>query len=96
MATAIAASAFLSSAFARDRPLPRQRRAARPATRRAAAGGLSVRCEQSEKQKRQPLSALVPREQRFMFEGDELCGPVLTLTSLSLSRIHSSLSQFRK
>uniref|UniRef100_A0A453FEH1 Large ribosomal subunit protein uL13c n=2 Tax=Aegilops tauschii subsp. strangulata TaxID=200361 RepID=A0A453FEH1_AEGTS len=72
MATAISASALLSSAFAGDR---RHRRAARPAPRRAVPAGLTVRCEQSDKQKRQPLSAVVPREQRFMFEGDELCGP---------------------
>uniref|UniRef100_A0ACD5W1K8 Uncharacterized protein n=2 Tax=Avena sativa TaxID=4498 RepID=A0ACD5W1K8_AVESA len=72
MATAISASALLSSAFSGDR---RQRRAARPAPRRAVPAGLTVRCEQSDKQKRQPLAALVPREQRFMFEGDELCGP---------------------
>lgn len=75
MATAIAASAFPSPAFTGGRPLPRQRRAARPAPRRAAPAGLAVRCEQSDKQKRQPLAALVPREERFMFEGDELCGP---------------------
>jgi hypothetical protein len=75
MAPAISASALLSSAFSGDR---RQRRAARPAPRRAVPAGLTVRCEQSDKQKRQPLAALVPREQRFMFEGDELCGPVRT------------------
>ncbi|CAO1944960.1 unnamed protein product [Urochloa humidicola] len=72
MATAVAASAFLSSSFA---PRHHHRRLARAVTRRAAPAGLAVRCEQSDKQKRQPLAALVPREQRFMFEGDELCGP---------------------
>jgi hypothetical protein len=71
MATAVAASAFLPSAFA-----TRRYRLARPAPRRAAAAGLAIRCETSDKQKRQPLEAFVPREERFMFEGDELCGPV--------------------
>ncbi|GJM93130.1 hypothetical protein PR202_ga09659 [Eleusine coracana subsp. coracana] len=70
MATAVAASAFLPTAFA-----TRHRRLARPSPRRAGAVGLAIRCETSEKQKRQPLEALVPREERFMFEGDELCGP---------------------
>ncbi|KAF8751449.1 hypothetical protein HU200_012126 [Digitaria exilis] len=72
MATAVAASASLSSSFA---PRHHHRRLARPVTRRAAPAGLAVRCEQSDKQKRKPLAALVPREERFMFEGDELCGP---------------------
>ena len=73
MATAVASPTFLSSAFA-PRHHRRLTRLAGP--RRAAPVGLAVRCEKSDKQKRQPLSALVPREQRFMFEGDELCGPV--------------------
>jgi large subunit ribosomal protein L13 len=71
MATAFAASSFLPSAFA-----SRHRHLSRPGPRRAAVAGLAIRCETSEKQKRQPLEALVPREERFMFEGDELCGPV--------------------
>lgn len=91
MATAISASALLSSAFAGDR---RHRRAARPAPRRAVPAGLTVRCEQCDKQKRQPLSALVPREQRFMFEGDELCGPVRAPTLISFS--YSLVLQFKK
>ncbi|ONM38124.1 50S ribosomal protein L13 chloroplastic [Zea mays] len=75
MATAVASHTLLSSAFAPRHYHRRLTRTASVGPRRAAPVGLAVRCEKSDKQKRQPLAALVPREQRFMFEGDELCGP---------------------
>jgi large subunit ribosomal protein L13 len=76
MATAVASHTLLSSAFAPRHYHRRLTRTASVGPCRAAPVGLAVRCEKSDKQKRQPLAALVPREQRFMFEGDELCGPV--------------------
>nr|ACG28856.1 50S ribosomal protein L13 [Zea mays]ACG28865.1 50S ribosomal protein L13 [Zea mays] len=75
MATAVASHTLLSSAFAPRHYHRRLTRTASVGPCRAAPVGLAVRCEKSDKQKRQPLAALVPREQRFMFEGDELCGP---------------------